>query len=117
MRTLRTALTAAALCLLCLGYAASQIAYFQGTFVDYAAKVDSPPVQRLALLFLLAAVVLAFIKDHEKDNTSEASNPSGDLRFTTYDLRNSVDSRFTIHDSQDNSGDLRFTTYDLRGNL
>ena len=84
MRTLRTALTAAALCLLCAGYAASQIAYFQGTFMDYAARVDSEPVQRLALLLLLAAVVLALIK--EKD---------------------SVDSRFSIHDSRSQANDSR----------
>jgi len=77
MRTLRTALTAAALCLLCAGYAASQIAYFQGTFAEYAARVDSQPVQRLALLFLTAAIVLAFIKDRE-DSPSVDHDSRGD---------------------------------------
>ena len=87
MRTLRTALTAAALCLLCAGYASSQIAYFQGTFADYAAKVDSAPIQRLALLFLIAAVVLTFIKDRDEYRRAVSD-------------RESVDSPFTIHDSR-----------------
>lgn len=69
MRTLRTALTAAALCLVCAGYAASQIAYFQGTVAEYAARVDTPPVQRLAGLLLLSAIILAFIREKPEEAT------------------------------------------------
>jgi hypothetical protein len=65
MKTLRTALTAAALLLLCAGYAASQIAYFQGRFAEYSAKVDTPSIQHLALAFLIAAIVLALVPDKE----------------------------------------------------
>ena len=67
MRTLRTALTAATLSLLCLGYAASQFAYFQGRFVEYAASVDIPPVRMLSGLLLLSAIVLAFIPDRGEE--------------------------------------------------
>lgn len=73
MRTLRTALTAAALSLLCAGYAASQIAYFTGRFVDYALRVDAPPVQHLALLFLVSAVILAFIPERTDESKREES--------------------------------------------
>ena len=94
MRTLRTALTAAALCLLCAGYAASQIAYFQGTFMEYAAKVDTPPIQRLALLLLIAAVILALIEDRNESDELvqlvESPRPSKKssvgLPFTDYRL-------------------------------
>lgn len=67
MRSLRTALTVAALVLLSAGYAASQIAYFQGQFIEYAARVDSPPVRALSGLILLAAVVLAWIPDRDEE--------------------------------------------------
>ena len=70
MRTLRTALTAAALCLLCAGYAASQIAYFQGRFAEYAARVDTPPIQHLAGLMLVCAVILTFIPDRTDQETT-----------------------------------------------
>lgn len=67
MRTLRTALTAAALLLICAGYAASQITYFQGAFADYASRVDSAPIQRLAGVLLLLAIVLAFIREKPEE--------------------------------------------------
>ncbi|MEA2552700.1 MAG: hypothetical protein QOJ65_876 [Fimbriimonadaceae bacterium] len=67
MRTLRTALTAAALSLLCIGYAASQWAWLQGTFPEYYARVDSPPVRILSGVLLLCAVVLAFIPDRSEE--------------------------------------------------
>ena len=69
MKTLRSALTAAALVLLCAGYAASQIAYFQVTFPEYTAKIDTPPIQHLAGVFLLAAIVLALIPDRSDEET------------------------------------------------
>ena len=75
MRTLRTALTAAALSLLCLGYAASQISFFKdatfhdGSIADYYSRIDTPPIQHLALALLLSAVILAFIR--EKPGESE----------------------------------------------
>jgi hypothetical protein len=69
MRTLRTALTLAAFFLLCVGYGASQIAYFTGTFAEYASRVDQPPVQRLAGIMLLAAIVLCFIREKPQENS------------------------------------------------
>ena len=69
MRTLRTALTLAAFSLLTAGYAASQIAYFKGTFADYASRVDQPPVQRLAGILLLLSIVLCFIKEKPEENS------------------------------------------------
>lgn len=71
MKTVRTALTAAVLCLLCAGYAASQIALFQGRAADYAARVDVPPVWNLSGLLLLASVILAFIPDRSKEGGRE----------------------------------------------
>ena len=65
MKIVRTALTAAALFLLCAGYAASQIALFQGRVADYSARVDVPPVWNLSGIFLLLAIVLAFIPERE----------------------------------------------------
>jgi hypothetical protein len=70
MRTLRTALTAATLCLLCAGYAFSQISYFQGRFAEYAARIDVPPVQHLAGIMLVAAVILALIPDRDDRETA-----------------------------------------------
>lgn len=67
MKLVRTALTAAALCLLCAGYAASQIALFQGRAADYAARVDSPPVWTLSGLMLLLAIILAFVPDRDEE--------------------------------------------------
>lgn len=67
MRSLRTALTVAALVLLSAGYAASQIAYFQGRFIEYAARVDTPPVWALSGLLLLVAVVLTFVPDRDEE--------------------------------------------------
>ena len=66
MKTVRTALTAAALLLLCAGYAASQIALFEGRAADSAARVDVPPVWNLSGLFLVLAIVLAFIPEREQ---------------------------------------------------
>ena len=112
MRTLRTALTAAALILLCAGYGASQVSYFLDTYADYAARVDSPPVQNLALLLLLSAVILALIRDRDSmdripaktDRTSP--NPANQ---TDPPPAPSVDSRFTIHDSRSLINRLLFT--------
>lgn len=67
MKTVRTALTAAALCLLCAGYAASQIALFQGRAADYASRVDTPPVWALSGLLLVVAIVLAFVPDRDEE--------------------------------------------------
>lgn len=71
MKTVRTALTAAALCLLCAGYAASQVALIQGRAAEYAAKVDVPPIWNLSGLFLLLAVVSAFIPDRTEDGVEK----------------------------------------------
>ena len=67
MKTVRTALTVAALFLLGGGYAASQIALFEGRAADYAGRVDVPPIWNLSGLLLLLAVVLAFIPDRDEE--------------------------------------------------
>ncbi len=47
--------------LLVLGYAASQWFYFQGKSADYAKAVDTPAIQSLSLILLLAMIVLGLI--------------------------------------------------------
>ncbi|MCW5944026.1 MAG: hypothetical protein KIS66_17485 [Fimbriimonadaceae bacterium] len=63
MKTLRDAVSVLGLTLLAAGYAASQAAAFDGTVADYSARVDSPAVQRLSLLFFLVLVALALVRD------------------------------------------------------
>gem|GEM_PF-6739655 len=51
---------------LCVGYAASQFAYFNGSFEKYALAVDQPRVQILALIaFLLVAILSFWSRDPE----------------------------------------------------
>lgn len=63
MKTLRDAVSVIGLLLLAAGYAASQNAAFDGTIAEYSARVDSPVVQRLALVFFLVLVALAFNRE------------------------------------------------------
>jgi hypothetical protein len=65
MKKLRTAVAVVTLVLLTAGYAVSQIAALQGWAADYALRVDSPPVQRLAMALFLAIVALGFIPDRD----------------------------------------------------
>lgn len=65
MTTLRTALTVAALCLLGGGYAASQLAFFNGRTGEYARSVDTPALKWLSLFLLISAVLLAFFPERE----------------------------------------------------
>lgn len=69
MRTARMLLSIIAMALLCLGYAASQWAAFSGQATPYAAKIDCPSVQWLALALLAVCVVFAFIKDEKADES------------------------------------------------
>lgn len=68
MKTLRTALALVTVGLLTVGYFVSQYAYFNGWAADYAARVDVPPVSRLALVIFLAIVVLGFVKERGMDD-------------------------------------------------
>lgn len=65
MKSLRLALSAFLVLGLVAGYLASQYAYFTGTTAQYTEKIDQPPVRMLALLFFIAAIALAFVKDKE----------------------------------------------------
>jgi len=67
MKRIRLLLAAISAVLLAAGYAASQLAYFQGTPDTYAAKVDQGPVIGLTLLLFLVAVVLGFLPDREDE--------------------------------------------------
>lgn len=70
MKTIRLVLALIVLLALGAGYAASQLAYFQGRAAEYAASVDTPLVQGLALLLLLGTVILAFVPDREGSQDS-----------------------------------------------
>lgn len=65
MKTLRTALLMVGTALLTLGYLTSQFAAFQGWAKEYAQKVDQAPIQKLALVIFLGAIILSFLPDRE----------------------------------------------------
>lgn len=67
MRLLRSTLFVISAALLALGYAASQWAYFTGTYRDYAERVDVAPVRWLALTILLACVALPFVREATRE--------------------------------------------------
>jgi hypothetical protein len=70
MKSLRIGLSVAGCVLLMLGYFASQYAYLvQGDPSGYAAKLDQPPIRELAVLFFVAALILAFIPDQNGDKS------------------------------------------------
>ncbi len=67
MSTLRYALSTLAVLTLGGGYFASQWAVFSGEAPEYSKKVDSPPVQWLALGLICAAVLLSFMREVEPE--------------------------------------------------
>ena len=71
MRTLRTALTVAALCLLAGGYAASQWAFFAGRTPEYAKAVDVPALKWVSAFLLVSAVVLTLFRDIGPDGDAQ----------------------------------------------
>ena len=52
--------------MLAAGYLASQQAYITGTFAEYAAKVDQPPIVMLSLILFLVAIAFCFITDKQE---------------------------------------------------
>ena len=72
MRTVRTAFAILVIALLCSGYAASQWAYFHGDAAGYAQRVDVPAVRTLALVILVGAILLAFIRDREQEESKDS---------------------------------------------
>lgn len=52
--------------LLTAGYLASQQAYFGGTFAEYSAKVDQPPIVLLSLVLFITAIAFCFIRDKKE---------------------------------------------------
>jgi len=66
MKTVRLALSVLSVLLLLAGYLASQAAALDGTAADYAQKVDAAPIRILALVFLVAAIVLSFVREGEE---------------------------------------------------
>ena len=67
MKNFRILMSIAVFALLMLGYAASQLMTLQGSAIEYAKRVDCPPVQWLSLAILLICIALAFIRDEEAD--------------------------------------------------
>jgi len=65
MKNIRTILSVSLLAFLTLGYGASQLAVFQRNTAVFAQQIDCPPVQWLALFFLLICIVFAFIQVSE----------------------------------------------------
>ncbi len=63
MAFVRTAVALITLVLLTGGYAASQLAFFNGSTAQYIAALDASPVPMLSLGLLVTLVILAFVKD------------------------------------------------------
>lgn len=70
MESAKKALFVITLALLTAGYAASQLAWWDRTFAEYAKRVDTPPVQHAAMILLLAVVLSAVFWN--KPNQKEA---------------------------------------------
>ena len=68
MKNLRAVLSAATVLLLGLGYAGSQAAAMQGEAANWASRIDSKAVANLALVLLVAAIILSFVRDREELN-------------------------------------------------
>lgn len=72
MKTLRAVLGIVTVALLAAGYAASQYSLFNGSAAEYASRVDTPLVSKLALVLLIAIVVLGFIKEKAGDEAEDS---------------------------------------------
>ncbi len=66
MKQLRLTLSVIVLLLLAAGYIGSQVAYFQGTAPDWAARMDTPVIAALAMIVLVVAIVLSLVKDRSE---------------------------------------------------
>jgi hypothetical protein len=66
MKAIRIALSTGVILALALGYGASQLAFFNGTWAEYSAKVDVPAIRYLALAVLILAVVFAFLPERSE---------------------------------------------------
>jgi len=69
MRTARFVVVVVLTVLVVGGYAASQVAYFNGTATEYAAKVDTPSIRILSLLLLLVSIAMAFVREPEEPSS------------------------------------------------
>jgi hypothetical protein len=63
MNSLRTLFTYGVLTFITLGYLASQWAYLNGRFAEYARAVDTPAIKIMSLAIFIGAVALAFLPD------------------------------------------------------
>jgi len=63
MKLARLVVVAVAALLCGGGFVASQLASLNQDAQNYATRMDQPPIRMLALLLLVAAVGLAFVKD------------------------------------------------------
>ncbi len=80
MALVRTAIALITLVLLTGGYAASQLAFFNGTTAQYIAALDASPVPMLALGLLVALVILAFIPaESDQDLTPSTEISQGEV--------------------------------------
>jgi hypothetical protein len=68
MKLARLVVVAVAALLCGGGFVASQLASLNGDSQNFATRMDEPPIRMLALLLLVAAVSLAFVKDSSGDS-------------------------------------------------
>ena len=73
MKLARLVVVAVAALLCGGGFVASQLASINGDAQNYATRMDQAPIRMLALLLLVAAIALAFVKDSSGDSGSEES--------------------------------------------
>ncbi len=71
MKPIRSMLTLVALLLLAGGYLMSVVVCVFGNDpagpMEYATKVDAPPIRLLALILFVAAIALSLVKDEQVD--------------------------------------------------
>jgi preprotein translocase subunit SecG len=77
MAFVRTAVALITLVLLTGGYAASQLAFFNGSTAQYIAALDASPVPMLSLGLLVTLVILAFVKDEASVATDSDQSEQG----------------------------------------
>lgn len=68
MKTIRLGISCLGLLLLAGGYAASQMAYWQGRAADFARQIDTPPVVALSAIVLIASLLLSLKADADEAN-------------------------------------------------
>lgn len=63
MNLLRAIILLAATVLMAGGYAGSQLAFWNQRAADYHQRIDQPQIAMLALLIMVAAIAVSFVRD------------------------------------------------------